>query len=44
METPCAAILKKQRCCFFFSFTKLENKRAKQDLPGGIGTIGRGKR
>jgi hypothetical protein len=35
------AILNKQKC-HFFSFTKLENRRAQQVLPEGFGTSGRG--
>jgi hypothetical protein len=30
----CVAILKKQKCLFFFSFTKSENRRAEQVLRG----------
>jgi hypothetical protein len=35
---PCAAILNKQKCHFFFSFTKSENRRAEEVLPvtGGL--------
>jgi hypothetical protein len=33
----------KQTKMSFFSFTKLENKRAEQVLPGGVGTSGRGR-
>jgi hypothetical protein len=29
---------------FFFYYTKLENRRAEQVLPGGVGTSGRGRR
>jgi hypothetical protein len=36
-EAPCIAILNKQNV-ILFSFTKSENRRAKQILPGGIGT------
>jgi hypothetical protein len=28
--------------CLFFSFTKSENRRVEQVLPGVVGTIGRG--
>jgi hypothetical protein len=39
-ETPCVAILNKQKYYFFFlSFTKSENRRAEQVLPRGRGTI-----
>jgi hypothetical protein len=42
-ETPCVAILNKN--VFFFSFTKLENRRAEQVLPGrGVGNSVRGRR
>jgi hypothetical protein len=41
-EAPCVAILNKQKCKLF-SFTKSENRRVKQVLPGGVGTMGRGK-
>jgi hypothetical protein len=45
-ETPCVAILNKQKCHFSpFSSTKLENRRTEQVLPGagggGVGTSGR---
>jgi hypothetical protein len=36
-ETPCIAILNKQKC-HFFSFTKLKNRRAEQVLPQGVGS------
>jgi hypothetical protein len=39
-ETPYLAILSKIKC-HFFSFTKMENMRAKQTLSGGIGIPGR---
>jgi hypothetical protein len=35
-DTPHVAILNKQKC-HFFSFTKSENRRAEQVLPGGGG-------
>jgi hypothetical protein len=34
------AVLNKQKC-HFFSFTKSENRRAEQVLPGRVGTSGR---
>jgi hypothetical protein len=37
METPCVAILSKN--VFFFSFTKSENRKAEQVLPGGRGSM-----
>jgi hypothetical protein len=41
-ETPCVAILRRQKCHFFFlSFTKLENIRAEQVLPRGTKVLGR---
>jgi hypothetical protein len=43
-ETPCAAILNKQKYLLFFSFTKSDNRRAEQILPGGVGTTRRGRR
>jgi hypothetical protein len=33
-ETPCVAILNKQKC-HLFSFTKLDNRIEEQALPGG---------
>jgi hypothetical protein len=33
-ETPCVAILNKQKC-HLFSSTKSENRRVEQVLPGG---------
>jgi hypothetical protein len=39
-ETPSIAILNKQKCQFF-SFTKLENRKAEQILSGALGTRGR---
>jgi hypothetical protein len=36
--------LKQKMPSFFFSFTELENRRAKLVLPGGVGTSGRGER
>jgi hypothetical protein len=41
-ETPCVAILNKQKC-HFFSFTKLEKRREGQVLPGEGGTSRRGR-
>jgi hypothetical protein len=40
-ESPCVAILSKQKC-HFVSFTKSENQRAEQVLPEGAGTSDRG--
>jgi hypothetical protein len=42
-KTPCVVILKKPRC-HYFSFTKLDNRRVEQILPGdwGVGTSGTG--
>jgi hypothetical protein len=34
-ETPCVAILNKQKC-HFFSFTKSENRRVEEVLAGGL--------
>jgi hypothetical protein len=34
--------LKQTKMKFFFSFTKSENRRVEQVLPGGIGATGRG--
>jgi hypothetical protein len=39
-ETHCIAILKMQKC--HFSFTKTENRKAKQVLSGGVGISGSG--
>jgi hypothetical protein len=41
-ETPGVAVFHKQKC-HFFPFTKLENRKAEQVLPGDVGTSGRGK-
>jgi hypothetical protein len=44
-ETPCVAVLNKQNVIFFllfFSYTKSENRRAEQVLPGEAGTGGSG--
>jgi hypothetical protein len=38
------SLLKKQKCHFFFSFTKSENRSADQVLPGGMVTVGTGRR
>jgi hypothetical protein len=38
METPCIAILNKQKC-HFFSFTKLENRRAERVLSRGLAPL-----
>jgi hypothetical protein len=42
-KTPCVAILSNQKCHFFlfFSHTKLEKRRAKWELPRGLGISGR---
>jgi hypothetical protein len=40
-ETPHVAILNNQKS-HFFSYTKLENRRMEQVLPGVFGTSGRG--
>jgi hypothetical protein len=48
MEVPegnsLSSYLKQSKMSFFFifSYTKSENRRAEQVLPGGIGTSGRG--
>jgi hypothetical protein len=42
-ETPCVAILSKQKC-HYFSFTKLEHRRAEQVLSGALVPVGVGKR
>jgi hypothetical protein len=34
--------LKQTKLSFFFSFTKLENRRVEKALSGGVGTSGRG--
>jgi hypothetical protein len=41
-EAPCVAILNKQKCLFFLSFAKSENRKAEQALPWGVDTSGRG--
>jgi hypothetical protein len=45
MEVPqgnaCVAALNKQKCHFFFSFTKSENKRTESCL-GTVGIVGEG--
>jgi hypothetical protein len=38
-ETRCGAILNKQKCHFFFSFTRSENRRTEQVLLRGGGAL-----
>jgi hypothetical protein len=37
-------ILSFKQKCHFFSFTKLENRRAEEVLSGGVDTSGRGRK
>jgi hypothetical protein len=41
-ETPCVAILSRQKCHFLLYFAKLKNRRAEQVLPGVTGISGMG--
>jgi hypothetical protein len=43
-ETPCVAILNKQKCQVFSSFFLLQNRRAQQALPGEVVPVGGGRR